>query len=337
MVNGRGKLRTRTCGGPAETPDSAPGPPRLCRTARAAASTAVAAAQSVPEPFAAAAAQARRSRGRRARPVARGGPAPWAGRDLDSAGSGSPGPPPRPQGRDELPGAGNSRRSPRCAAASCTLRQKLIFSPCSDCEEEEEEEEEGSGHSTGEDSAFQEPDLAAAAREEPHRARARGPSLSGHNPRQPGEPGGHAARRPPRRGRGGRRGRGRLVEEEGFGSSSPVKSPAAPYFLGSSFSPVRCGGPGDASLRGCGARGAGEGACSPLPDYPGTPPHKTFRKLRLFDTPHTPQGEATRPPGCPELRAGPAFWWPRRRERSRGAARVRLQPPGLTPACSPAP
>ncbi|KAB1272464.1 Wee1-like protein kinase [Camelus dromedarius] len=78
-------------------------------------------------------------------------------------------------------------------------------------------------------------------------------------------------------------------EEEGFGSSSPVKSPAAAYFLGSSFSPVRCGGPGDVSPRGCGARRAGEGACSPLPDHPGTPPHKTFRKLRLFDTPHTPK------------------------------------------------
>uniref|UniRef100_A0A8C2REN4 Wee1-like protein kinase n=1 Tax=Capra hircus TaxID=9925 RepID=A0A8C2REN4_CAPHI len=100
-------------------------------------------------------------------------------------------------------------------------------------------------------------------------------------------------------------------EEEGFGSSSPVKSPAAPYFLGSSFSPVRCGGPGDASLRGCGARGAGEGACSPLPDYPGTPPHKTFRKLRLFDTPHTPKSLLSKARGIDsssvKLRGGSLF------------------------------
>ncbi|KAF4009034.1 hypothetical protein G4228_000049 [Cervus hanglu yarkandensis] len=181
---------------------------------------------------------------------------------------------------------------PRRAAASCTLRQKLIFSPCSDCEEEEEEEEEeGSGHSTGEDSAFQEPDSPlppARSPTEPGPERRRSP---GTIPGSPGEleedmllrgacPGADAA---------GGGAEGDSWEEEGFGSSSPVKSPAAPYFLGSSFSPVRCGGPGDASPRGCGARGAGEGACSPLPDYPGTPPHKTFRKLRLFDTPHTPK------------------------------------------------
>lgn len=33
----------------------------------------------------------------------------------------------------------------------------------------------------------------------------------------------------------------------------------------------------------------GEGSSSPIPDCPDTPPHKTFRKLRLFDTPHTPK------------------------------------------------
>ncbi|KAL4613508.1 wee1-like protein kinase 1-B [Arapaima gigas] len=32
-----------------------------------------------------------------------------------------------------------------------------------------------------------------------------------------------------------------------------------------------------------------EGSCSPVPKCPETPPHKTFRKLRLFDTPHTPK------------------------------------------------
>ena len=198
---------------------------------------------------------------------------------------------------------------PRRPGASCTLRQKLIFSPCSDCEEEEEEEEEeGSGHSTGEDSAFQEPDSPlppARSPTEPGPERRRSP---GPAPGSPGEleedmllrgacPGADAA---------GGGAEGDSWEEEGFGSSSPVKSPAAAYFLGSSFSPVRCGGSGDASPRGCGARRASEGPCSPPPDHPGTPPHKTFRKLRLFDTPHTPKvrGRGAR---APRARARPAF------------------------------
>uniref|UniRef100_A0A8C9RXP6 Wee1-like protein kinase n=1 Tax=Scleropages formosus TaxID=113540 RepID=A0A8C9RXP6_SCLFO len=32
-----------------------------------------------------------------------------------------------------------------------------------------------------------------------------------------------------------------------------------------------------------------EGSSSPIPDCPDTPPHKTLRNLRLFDTPHTPK------------------------------------------------
>lgn len=182
---------------------------------------------------------------------------------------------------------------PRRAGASCTLRQKLIFSPCSDCEEEEEEEE-GSGHSTGEDSAFQEPDSPlppARSPPEPGPEGRRSPSPA------PGEleedmllrgasPGADAS---------GGGTEGDSWEEEGFGSSSPVKSPAAAYFLGSSFSPVRCSGSEEASPCGYGERGAGEVPCSPLRDHPGTPPHKTFRKLRLFDTPHTPKVRTRRP------------------------------------------
>ncbi|XP_037584368.1 wee1-like protein kinase [Cebus imitator] len=179
---------------------------------------------------------------------------------------------------------------PRRAGAACTLRQKLIFSPCSDFEEEEEEEEEeGSGHSTGEDSAFQEPDSPlppARSPMEPGPERRRSPGPAPGSPCELEEdlllPG--ACRGADEAGGGAE---GDSWEEEGFGSSSPVKSPAAPYFLGSSFSPVLCGGPGDASPRSCGAR---HGPCSPRPDHPGTPPHKTFRKLRLFDTPHTPKG-----------------------------------------------
>lgn len=188
---------------------------------------------------------------------------------------------------------------PRRAGASCTLRQKLIFSPCSDCEEEEgEEEEEGSGHSTGEDSAFQEPDSplqSARSPLEPGAERCRSPGPAPGSPRELEEdmllrgacPGADAT---------GGGAEGDSWEEEGFGSSSPVKSPAAAYFLGS-FSPVRCGGPGDASPRICGARRVSEGPCSPLPDHPGTPPHKTFRKLRLFDTPHTPKVRGPQGPG----------------------------------------
>uniref|UniRef100_A0A4W4F840 Wee1-like protein kinase n=1 Tax=Electrophorus electricus TaxID=8005 RepID=A0A4W4F840_ELEEL len=37
-----------------------------------------------------------------------------------------------------------------------------------------------------------------------------------------------------------------------------------------------------------------EGSSSPVPDCPDTPPHKTFRKLRLFDTPHTPKSLLSR-------------------------------------------
>uniref|UniRef100_A0A667GLK4 Wee1-like protein kinase n=1 Tax=Lynx canadensis TaxID=61383 RepID=A0A667GLK4_LYNCA len=186
---------------------------------------------------------------------------------------------------------------PRRPGASCTLRQKLIFS----------------GHSTGEDSAFQEPDSPlppARSPTEPGPERRRSP---GPAPGSPGEleedmllrgacPGADAA---------GGGAEGDSWEEEGFGSSSPVKSPAAAYFLGSSFSPVRCGGSGDASPRGCGARRASEGPCSPPPDHPGTPPHKTFRKLRLFDTPHTPKSLLSKARGIDsssvKLRGGSLF------------------------------
>ncbi|XP_005351047.1 wee1-like protein kinase [Microtus ochrogaster] len=188
-----------------------------------------------------------------------------------------------------------SRQQPpptRRAAAACSLRQKLIFAPGSDCEEEEEEEEEeGSGHSTGEDSAFQEPDSPLPSARSPAEAEAERRRSPGAEPSSPGEleddlllgGGGGGAEA------AGAGTEGDSWEEEGFGSSSPVKSPATAYFLGTSFSPVHCGGRGDASPRGCGSPRAMDGRCSPLPGYPSTPPHKTFRKLRLFDTPHTPK------------------------------------------------
>lgn len=232
----------------------------------------------------------------RARRIARGGPAPCASRDLDAAGLCSPvlcSPVLRRDCSREMSFLSRQQPPPtRRAAAACSLRQKLIFSPGSDCEEEEEEEEEGSGHSTGEDSAFQEPDSPLPSARSPAEAEAERRRRSpGAEPSSPGEleedlllrGGGGGAQA------AGGGAEGDSWEEEGFGSSSPVKSPTTAYFLGSSFSPVRCGGPGDASPRGCGVPRAMDDPCSPQPDYPSTPPHKTFRKLRLFDTPHTPK------------------------------------------------
>nr|XP_033784581.1 wee1-like protein kinase isoform X2 [Geotrypetes seraphini] len=157
------------------------------------------------------------------------------------------------------------RSSPRTAP----IRQKLVFSP-SDCEEED-------GNSTGEDSAFQESDSplsAAKSQEEPRGeepeesldARSRGEADSWED------------------------------DEDGFRSSSPVKSPQD-YFMAGSPSPVKFGcsyderEAGGSPFRSPRAyrRQEREGSSSPVPDCPGTPPHKTFRKLRLFDTPHTPK------------------------------------------------
>lgn len=171
------------------------------------------------------------------------------------------------------------RVSARRAAAP--IRQKLLFlSGSSDCEEEEEDEEEeggSSGNSTGEDSAFQEADSPLSAARTP--ARGDPPLLEEEEEMEPA-----AAPLPDE---------GDSWEEEGFGSS-PVKSPGA-YFMAGSPSPP----PPHKGRRYCGRspphpaasgyRVRSEEPSSPLPDYPGTPPHKTFRKLRLFDTPHTPK------------------------------------------------
>lgn len=180
------------------------------------------------------------------------------------------------------PTAPPRRVSARRAAAP--IRQKLLFhSGHSDCEEEDEDEEEeesgSSGNSTGEDSAFQEADSPLSAARTPARG---GPPLLEEEEEEMMEPA--AAPLPDE---------GDSWEEEGFGSS-PVKSPGA-YFMAGSPSPPpphkgrRSGArsPPHPAAGGCRLRGDEPG--SPLPDYPGTPPHKTFRKLRLFDTPHTPK------------------------------------------------
>ncbi|XP_007886045.2 wee1-like protein kinase [Callorhinchus milii] len=114
---------------------------------------------------------------------------------------------------------------------------------------------------------------------------------------------------------------GNLSWEEGFGGSpSPVK-PRRDYRdrrdLDESSSPMRGSGEREESsspTRESGDReelsspmrdrykgnGIGEGSSSPIPDRPDTPPHKTLRKLRLFDTPHTPKSllSKARVPSC---------------------------------------
>ncbi|XP_025022416.1 wee1-like protein kinase isoform X1 [Python bivittatus] len=199
--------------------------------------------------------------------------------------------------------------------AAAPIRQKLLFpGGGSDCEEEEEEEEGGyeeeeeegggSGNSTGEDSAFQEADSPLSVSRTPA---GREPPPS-HTPEEvgrelaptalPGE-------------------EGDSWEEEGVGSSSPVKSPGAYFMAGSpplkgprryygqSSSPPPPLRPDTIQYR------EHQNPCSPLPEYPGTPPHKTFRKLRLFDTPHTPKSLLCRAEGMgsssAKLRGGSLF------------------------------
>lgn len=165
------------------------------------------------------------------------------------------------------------RRVSARRAVVAPIRQKLLFpAGGSDCEEEEdeEEEEEEGGNSTGEDSAFQEADSPLSAARTPAR-----PVPQPQLPRPPDGPPGRmetAAALPGDE--------GDSWEEEGFGSS-PVKSPGGAA-ASPSPSPLK-------GRRCCGWAPGVAGGSSPLPDYPGTPPHKTFRKLRLFDTPHTPK------------------------------------------------
>uniref|UniRef100_A0A8D0CD73 non-specific protein-tyrosine kinase n=1 Tax=Salvator merianae TaxID=96440 RepID=A0A8D0CD73_SALMN len=194
------------------------------------------------------------------------------------------------------------------------IRQKLLFSGGgSDCEEEEEEEEDGyeeeeeeegggsSGNSTGEDSAFQEADSPLSVSRTPARGEAA-------PPRSPEEVAMELA--PPALPCD----EGDSWEEEGFGSSSPVKSPGAYFMAGSP--PLRgsrryCGQASPPRPEALRCRIQQGTTSSALPEYPGTPPHKTFRKLRLFDTPHTPKSLLCRAQGMgsssAKLRGGSLF------------------------------
>ncbi|KAM9808397.1 wee1-like protein kinase [Neosynchiropus ocellatus] len=85
-----------------------------------------------------------------------------------------------------------------------------------------------------------------------------------------------------------------LWDEESFGSPTHLRSPSAALFSNCSNSPKKsprffCGSPEPSFTQ-----MDGEGSSSPIPECPDTPPHKTFRKLRLFDTPHTPKSLLSR-------------------------------------------
>ncbi|KAJ3596672.1 hypothetical protein NHX12_003076 [Muraenolepis orangiensis] len=87
-----------------------------------------------------------------------------------------------------------------------------------------------------------------------------------------------------------------LWDEEGFSSPS-LRSPRSAIFANCSPSPRKsprlyCGSPEPSFVQ-----DDGETSSSPIPDCPDTPPHKTFRKLRLFDTPHTPKSLLSRARG----------------------------------------
>ncbi|GAA6101728.1 wee1-like protein kinase [Tachysurus ichikawai] len=80
-------------------------------------------------------------------------------------------------------------------------------------------------------------------------------------------------------------------DEEGFGSPSHLKV----SFCGkNSPSPRKSPRTYDSSPERTCIQDDVEGSSSPIPDCPDTPPHKTFRKLRLFDTPHTPKSLLSR-------------------------------------------
>ncbi|XP_069018710.1 wee1-like protein kinase [Embiotoca jacksoni] len=88
-----------------------------------------------------------------------------------------------------------------------------------------------------------------------------------------------------------------LWDEEGFSSPSHLQSPNSVLSANCSPSPRKTsrlyGGSPERSY----VQDDGEGSSSPIPDCPDTPPHKTFRKLRLFDTPHTPKSLLSRARG----------------------------------------
>ncbi|CDQ77444.1 wee1-like protein kinase 1-A isoform X1 [Oncorhynchus mykiss] len=81
-------------------------------------------------------------------------------------------------------------------------------------------------------------------------------------------------------------------DEEGFGCLFPLKSPGTDLMKGS-LSP-RKGSRHYYNSSSPEFSYNQEDGSSPIPGCPDTPPHKTFRKLRLFDVPHTPKSLLSR-------------------------------------------
>ncbi|XP_077424332.1 wee1-like protein kinase [Vanacampus margaritifer] len=85
-----------------------------------------------------------------------------------------------------------------------------------------------------------------------------------------------------------------IWSEEGFSSPSQLLSPRSELFAACTPSPRKtlwlCAGSPERSCR----RADKDGSGLPFPTCPDTPPHKTLRKLRLFDTPHTPKSLLSR-------------------------------------------
>ncbi|TMS05626.1 Switch-associated protein 70 [Larimichthys crocea] len=88
-----------------------------------------------------------------------------------------------------------------------------------------------------------------------------------------------------------------LWDEDSFGSPSHLRSPSSVIFANCSPSPRKASRLYGGSPERPYVQDDGEGSSSPIPDCPDTPPHKTFRKLRLFDTPHTPKSLLSRARG----------------------------------------
>ncbi|KAM9375694.1 wee1-like protein kinase [Pholidichthys leucotaenia] len=150
-----------------------------------------------------------------------------------------------------------------------TIRQKLQFS----CSDGEDEFIEDVNNSTGGESGFTEMDSPM-----PARRRAADKRLDGGSSPLNQSGGDDEVE---------------LWDEESFGSLSHLRSPSSVIFTNCSASPRKA----PRMYRGSPCRPGSPddgGSSSPIPDCPDTPPHKTFKKLRLFDTPQTPKSLLSR-------------------------------------------
>ncbi|XP_054633736.1 wee1-like protein kinase [Dunckerocampus dactyliophorus] len=93
-----------------------------------------------------------------------------------------------------------------------------------------------------------------------------------------------------------------LWSEEGFGSPSHLLSPTSALFAACTPSPRKASRLHPTSPERSYDQIDEDGSSSPIPACPDTPPHKTLRKLRLFDTPHTPKSLLSRVRGSSGMR-----------------------------------